>query len=94
MNDIDLNRVSNEVLPCPFCGGAAMIVKSSIWTADVYFAKCVNCLCRTEPFLVGYNLACNKTTTPQDAIQMAINRWNRRCPQVDTRTYEAEGKAI
>lgn len=56
---------NNELKPCPFCGGKAIIIRTPNFNAlPTYFASCTNCgvemprVCQTR--------------------QQAIEPWNRR----------------
>ena len=68
-----------ELLPCPFCGGeAVMYHQSSKYTDyDGNYIHCLECGCRTKLF------ECLGTTgkTHKDTKAEAIKVWNTRTPK-------------
>ena len=75
---MDLEEINKELLPCPFCGGAAYIKKQEIWGRDFYLVKCVKCHCRSNSVGVGLELCTGITVTEQQAAEGAALRWNNR----------------
>ena len=67
-----------KLLPCPFCGGKAVIYhQSSKYTnRDGNFVHCMECGCRTKLF----ECYGNTTKTHEDTKQEAIEAWNTRKP--------------
>ena len=67
-----------KLLPCPFCGGEAVIYhQSSKYTnRDGNFVHCMECGCRTKLF----ECYGNTTKTHEDTKQEAIEAWNTRKP--------------
>lgn len=67
----------NELKPCPFCGGKAVIRKYDELVGHgmvdtYYFAKCKSCKMRGRKFGIL------EAHTVDDRIKKAINAWNRR----------------
>jgi Lar family restriction alleviation protein len=66
----------NELKPCPFCGGEAVLYhQSSKYTDyDGDYVHCMHCGCRTKLF------ECFNGTgkTHEDTEREAVNAWNRR----------------
>ncbi len=62
--------MANELKPCPFCGGEAVVDcdKGAYGTVFAY-AFCKKCNARTREFGVRYDIC---------AKDEAINAWNRR----------------
>ncbi|MBQ6453707.1 MAG: Lar family restriction alleviation protein [Coriobacteriales bacterium] len=56
--------MTQELLPCPFCGAAAEMCHSSSWA---YFARCTNKSCAA------------RTRTYQENERGARDAWNQRC---------------
>ena len=69
-----------KILPCPFCGGKAVLEKShrafiNAKTTRVAFVRCVECNARSGRVnLADYGC----TSTSRDANLKAIAAWNRR----------------
>ena len=65
-----------KLLPCPFCGGEAVIYhQSSKYTnRDGNYVHCMECGCRTKLF----ECYGNTTKTHEDTKQEAIEAWNTR----------------
>jgi Lar family restriction alleviation protein len=55
----------NDLLPCPFCGGAADINADS----DVVYAFCINC---------GAMAGESQGDTDAESISLAVEGWNQR----------------
>lgn len=67
-----------KLIPCPFCGGEAVIYhQSSKYTnRDGNYVHCMECGCRTKLF----ECYGNTTKTHEDTKQEAIEAWNTRKP--------------
>lgn len=64
-----MNRlnVKEHLLPCPFCGGSADVIKGhSLSGYEIKYIQCKNCRNRTDDFVIGSE---NK---------LMIAKWNRR----------------
>ena len=68
-----------ELLPCPFCGGeAVMYHQSSKYTdCDGNFIHCLECGCRTKLFECFGNTGKTHSDTKREAIEV----WNTRTPK-------------
>ncbi len=75
---MDFEKINKELMPCPFCGGAAHIKKQEIWGCDFYLVKCGECHCRTTGASVGFNCFTGITVTEQQAAQRVVHCWNNR----------------
>jgi len=62
----DTSRLSQQLLPCPFCGGKAHLFEDTLFQSPWVWVECLACAAQT-----GQN------ATPQAAIEA----WNRRQPQ-------------
>jgi Lar family restriction alleviation protein len=56
-----------ELKPCPFCGKAKAVVRSSYVNGD-YFVICDNCCIQTDGYM---------------EIEYAIEAWNKRYNEVE-----------
>ncbi len=74
---MDLEQVSKKLMPCPFCGGSAYIKKQDIWGVDFYFARCSTCRSHSARFSTGYDCFHHVKTTNSEAVQKAVNAWNK-----------------
>lgn len=74
---------------CPFCGSDKVTLQqvsnNGNWTrhfedgTNEYFAvKCSECGARGGVGMMGSNPLIHKTTTEEEAKQIAIRKWNRR----------------
>lgn len=64
-----MNRlnVKEHLLPCPFCGGNADVIKgTSLSGYEIKYIQCEKCMNRTGDFFIGSE---NK---------LMIEKWNRR----------------
>lgn len=61
---------------CPFCGGKAYILKSSIFMRECYCVKCESCEAQTTAIFTGINLPVTHFTTTSEAAARAVKRWN------------------
>lgn len=68
-----------ELLPCPFCGGAARVGSSST-EAKWAFAECSNSDCLVKPSTHSSTLG----TSQEHARAIAIERWNTRVSLEDS----------
>lgn len=71
---------NEELLPCPFCGSKAIMLKSQIYIRG-YFLKCSKCPCemsgeaaikRKDGYTCGYL-----------SQKQMINRWNTRTTRTE-----------
>ena len=53
------------LVPCPFCGGEAVLVKD-INNGDIHYVKCSVCSANTGAYFQG------------DSLRNAVDAWNRR----------------
>jgi Lar family restriction alleviation protein len=75
---------NEKLLPCPFCGGEAELVKRTLYLDHGYYVKCKECHCRSHYILVNHPVmtanGLDESTryTDLQARQKTINNWNRR----------------
>lgn len=55
---------SHNILPCPFCGGQAIVFKNRVWRYNVRCTKC----------------EMHQTSFSYETEEEAIERWNMRKP--------------
>lgn len=74
-----------DLLPCPFCGGDAMIGtnRASMDWAQTHYVICKGCAARSASPLGSENVSGNISADQLTANSMAgaIAAWNRRCQQ-------------
>lgn len=75
----------NELKPCPFCGGEAKIGDYMTYSYAGKHIKCTKCSARSgfvlinAPKLIGDGILDESTRyTKEEAIEIAIEAWNRR----------------
>lgn len=63
--------MTNDLKPCPFCGGRAeMGIKSGDYgyTPDIYYVKCKRCIAKVEMVSNNY----------KNLSKAVANAWNKR----------------
>ena len=69
--------MTNDLKPCPFCGGDAKIKKDyerdGHYNIPIYFIKCSSCGSNSAPYKTEWRLPGDVQT-----MEELINRWNRR----------------
>ena len=77
-------NATDNLLPCPFCGGVAEIIENRIYLDTAIRVRCTNCKVVTKPVLINKPRATadgvDETTrySRQQATVKSINLWNRR----------------
>lgn len=64
--------MSNELKPCPFCGGEAKVVHSS-----AVYVTCTECGCRTRQMNRRVRVESQKDEERR-VEELAVKAWNRR----------------
>lgn len=63
-----------ELKPCPFCGGNGKIV----YADSCWFVRCEDCFARSEGWSNGNASEGELYYAIQEAVEAAVNAWNRR----------------
>ena len=70
-----MTPTSDELLPCPFCGGEAVVRRGNV--SKLYYVRCSNIECAALPITDGFS------TEGQ-----AARAWNRRAERTCRVTFE------
>ena len=71
----------NELKPCPFCGGEAVIKDTKFWMSDAVYVHCAECGASVQKKLANhtfYKDGKEMFMTKEQAVQRVVNAWNRR----------------
>ena len=79
-----MNKIKVDLLPCPFCGGEAVVRECKVFLADGILIQCSHCPARQDlilidhPKLTAEGLDESTRYTREQAIEKAASEWNRR----------------
>lgn len=75
-----MEKTERELVPCSFCGEAAVIDGVFSYYAPGICVQCPRCHIGTVPYCEGADF--EKTYTLEECVALAKNRWNQRTIEV------------